>query len=550
MSSIIQTENISGSITDDLGAGGTVIVGGWVYLADVSGQGAVTVTSKTYQDAGSTVLQSAVISGLDVNLLVRASYPLVSINGAPAVELTQDIGGGFYAGTIPVTLVGSGAIAVGVKLLTPDNDEGVEDNAVLTLDAPPELLTLSFTGGYPGAQTELKAGDTFQLTGTTDKNADAVQIADSGAMISELKTFAAGTSFTVTGTIADRGTTLQALAASVQARDAVTGALGTARATNELGGAVDGQDLVNLNNLYPSGSWGAPSYPPSQGALKDAEAATLSWTDADFDTVAYTSPGGELAITNPNTSEPTKTVNRIGGTYNDSVDNLRATLTRAANAAVTVVDTLVKIADANPVVTVAEAAARLRSGGNDGTAEQFHVITVTSDQEVAAAPDITPEAGGGRATRGIFTGAWASGDNKVWTRNLGVHDDDGKGTFTWQAGAPIVTNLAGRTAVAITGDATYTLGGFVARSLTFGPFATSTPMAVEVVDFSKLTAGIFTATNQPALKQPIGTPPSVTDGYTIDAVSINPTSVIWLDTPAAASNSSGTAQITDVEETV
>ncbi len=94
------------------------------------------------------------------------------------------------------------------------------------------------------------------------------------------------------------------------------------------------------------------------------------------------------------------------------------------------------------------------------------------------------------------------------------------------------------------------LGGFVQRTLTFPAFSPNTTLNTEVVTFANLQAGIFTATNSAALKQPISTPPSVTNGFTIDATGINPTTVIWLDTPAVGSNSGGTAAITDVEETV
>ena len=90
----------------------------------------------------------------------------------------------------------------------------------------------------------------------------------------------------------------------------------------------------------------------------------------------------------------------------------------------------------------------------------------------------------------------------------------------------------------------------MARTLTFiTPFGPNATLNTEVVDFGKITAGILITTNA-ALKQPIGTSPPVTDGYTIDAVSVNPTTVIWLDTTQVNANSEGTATITDLQETV
>ena len=139
--------------------------------------------------------------------------------------------------------------------------------------------------------------------------------------------------------------------------------------------------------------------------------------------------------------------------------------------------------------------------------------------------------------------------------NSGVDEDPNASTAPIITGAPVsanlvATNLADTDTTVITGDDTYVIGGVLPRDLTFAPFATTETTTVPVTDFSKVAAGIFTATNQPSLRQAIGTPPSVTNGYTIVAIATNPTTVTWLDSPAASSNSSGTAQLLAFEETV
>jgi len=132
---------------------------------------------------------------------------------------------------------------------------------------------------------------------------------------------------------------------------------------------------------------------------------------------------------------------------------------------------------------------------------------------------------------------------------LQVHDDDTKGTYTWQN--PFAENLAGISTSTITGDDQYVLGGFVARSLTFSAFSQTTTMGVEVITYTKLQADIFTATNNPALRNASqGDTSDIVDTYTVTALGANPTTVFWNDVSAAGSNSGGTAQITDVEETV
>lgn len=512
---------------------------GWIYVTDAETQAAVPVASKTYQDLGNTVLTSFTTPDPALRFTVRASYPLVRVDGTDA-ELPIDAGGGFYEGTVDVTVAPGDIVC---QVIKPDGQDATTSTVTVTLDTPPQILTLSFTGGYPGSQTELKAGDTYMVTGTTDKAIDLVEIVDAEAF-SFSQTGAGGTAFTVTGTIADRGTTTVARPGRVRVRSATTGAFGPTRDTDQGGGTTDGVDLVFLSNLFPTATIGTITYPVTQGALKGSEQATVAMTTANVDSIAFNSPTSELSITNPTVDEATKTVTRIAGTYNVTTNNFRVVATRSANDAQTINEAVVNIANVAAVITVTEPAARLRSGGNDGTTIQNHVITISSDQLLNALPSLSEDAGGG-----TFTGSWAGAvPGASFTRTLQVHDDDTKGTYTWQS--LTATNLAGIVTSVITGDSQYTLGGFVQRSLTFAAFATTTTMDVEVVDFSKLTAGIFTSTNQTALKQSIGTSPPVTDGYTIDALSINPTTVIWLDTAAASANSSGTAQITDVEETV
>lgn len=511
---------------------------GWVLIGDVTVPGGV-ADLKVYQDEAETVLQSCRVSGYGVELAVRSSFPVVSVAGV----FTQlaPVGGSHYAGTVTLTLTGSAVVTV--KAQTPNGANGAEDTVDLTYDPPPTLLSLSFSGGYPGAQTELKAGDTFELTGTTDKAADAIDIQDFGAMVASLETFVAGTSFTVTGTIADRGNAAQLLSAKARARDAASGAMGPERDTNLGGGNVDGVDVVTLNNLHPMVVWGAVTYPATQGALKASESATVGFSMANADGVAFTSPTGELNVTNPTTAEDPKTVTRIAGSYNDATPNLRAVATRDANAAQTTADTLVKVANVAPVLTVTVPALRLRSGGGNGTAPQDHVITLTSTQELGADPGMEPFAGAG-----AWEGAWAGGP-KVWTRSLRVLDTDLKGTYGWDAVNAV--NLAGIAATVITTGPLYTLGGFVPRTLYFGAFQQNTVLAATVVDYNKLVADYFTATNQPATRTAAqGDLANYGNKFTVTALGALPTTLWWNDVTAAMTNGSGLAAIVGVEETV
>jgi hypothetical protein len=523
------------------GGPGTLDGAGWIYVGDVATQAAGTVTTKVWQDPpGNTILQSCTSSSPDLRVTIRASYPVVDVDGT-AATLTRDGSGAFYTGQVDITVAGSGDVLA--RVFTGDNEEGDRDTVAVTVDAPPTILTLSFTGSYPGSQTELKQGDTFQITGTTDKAIDRVEIQNYQACQFD-SIVAAGTAFTVSGTIADRGDTAVLRPARVRTRDAVTGAFGPTRDTDQGGGSVDGQDVVLCNDLRPSIGFGAKDYPGTQLALKGSETATVINSVSFYDTVLYDSPTSELSITNPATVESPKTVERIAGGYNVSTNNLRITANRAANDATTISGTVVSIANDAVAIDVLTPAARLRSGGLDGTSAQNHTITIQATQNLLFAPQLDQQ-----GPAGTFLGSWVGGGS-IWTRTLQVQDTDPKGTFAWQNAA--ATNLAGITTNSIASGANYTLGGFVARAVTFAAFVQTATLNVPVSSYAKLTAGIFTATNQPSNLNPVqGNVSDLTDTWTVlSPIGTAPITIWWNDVAAASSNSSGTAQLLDIQETV
>jgi hypothetical protein len=523
-------------------------------VASIEALGGGIISDEVYQDPGQdTVLESCTSSVTDIRIEIVSAYPLIEVTTTVSeypVQLTVAADDGHYSGTVDVQISTDGE-SIEVQQIAPDGTDGAVVHIPVTVELPPELLTLSYTGTYPGVQTEYKENDTVSIIGTTDIPCYGVEIMaptgaySDGACKGEFIYFAPTTSISVTATIADQGDVVVARPAYVRALNAVDAA-GAVRATDELGGTTDHVDLVNCNNYYYSIVFGTPTYPGSQGALKDSETATVPITIAGYggagDTILHTSPTSELSITSPTTYQDPKTVQRIAGTYNDSTDNLRVSVTRGANGATTVDETLVKIAHVDAVIGVSEPFVRLQSGGNDGTTIKSHTITITSDQELLIAPTLPAAAGGG-----TFIGSWAGGP-KVWTRTLQVHDDDVKGIYGWSG--LVATNLAGKITNTITGDASYELGGFVARDLTFGPFSQSTTLNVAVITYSKLQAGVFTATNQPAIRHtPQGDQSDATNEYTIlSPLGTNPQTLWWNDVAAASTNSTGTAQITDVEE--
>jgi hypothetical protein len=443
---------------------------GYVRISNVAGQAGAVVGSKVFQDSpNDSLIQSCVAESLDVDLFVKSSYPKVFCLGQ---EFTLAESGSGYVGQISITLPEAGDVVV--YTINGDNHAGAYDTVSIALGEAPAITSLSFTGAYPAGQTELKAGDTFQVSGETDSEIVEVQIVDFGAFDTAIFS-ASGTTFTVTGVVANRGTTAQALPARVRVKNA-TGIWSSPVDTNAMGGTTDGADTVLLNNLYPSVSVSSIEYPAGQEALKDSENALINVSVSNTDTINYTSPNSQLSIASPTVNESQKAVTRIAGDYNVSTENLRITANRTANGAVRVVESIVQIAHTVPVITVTLPAARLRSGGNMGTSAQVHTVTLNATQNLIGLPVLDAEIG----LLDAFTGS-----GSTFAAPLTIHDDDAKGTASFlNLGA---LSLSGQTVSVITNGETYEVGGFVNRTLTVAAWPNREALiGTDAVDTAKL----------------------------------------------------------------
>jgi hypothetical protein len=466
--------------------------------------------------------------------------PGVTINGDPlAFSTTPQKEPKAYHGTVDLT---GFALPYTITAL---HQDGNSYSVVVSEDAKPVISLLEFTGGYPGSQTELKAADTFDIRVQTDLNFVEIEVEDSGACTSQTFPVAATNDYTFTSVIANRGTTTQALPARVRVRKS-TGAWSDWVYTNAGGGTVDGQDLVNLNNTYPSIEamvQVSVTYPATQQAIKDAETVTVHSTCINFDTISYTSPPGELTIPSPTVYAENKAgVARFAGGYNITNPNYRITANRAANDATSTEQVVVYIAHDFVQIVMTEPAARLRTGGNDGTSAQDHTITMTANQWLIEAPTVAaPPAGGG-----TWQGAVWAGGPSVWTRDLQCHDNDTVGTYVY--GSLVATNLARRVTTAYTGDSNYTIGGFVSRTVQLAAFANETTFNAPVADYSKCTLvwAFKSLPNKRAFNTT--TTPDPNSWCFAGTIGVSPTTARILDT-AATGSSSNVTDVT-VEETV
>lgn len=402
----------------------------------------------TGRDLVSCVTDTDLVTVQVTALPGRLHYaPAVTIGGV-SVPLTELTDRPVLTGTLAVDLDGATSLTV-------LHEEGASHTITITHEAGPVITAAVFTGGYPGSQTELKAGDEYDLRVTTGSDMVAIEVDDYGVAGTESHSFAATSDKTITLTIEDRGSTTQALGARVRAQNAA-GSWGAWYLT-ESAGSADGVNLVNVNDLYPSVSIiGTISYPATQGALKDSETATVANTCSDFDSILYESANGDLSISSDTTYEATKTAARSGGSYNIATSNFKITAQRSANGSQATASACVKIAHAPQTIAIT-AAARLRSGGNAGTSAQNHTITITASQQLLSAPTLT-------APCGTWQGTGFAGSGTTWTRALQIHDDDTKGAYSFTDLA--TTNLAGKAVTTIGSGASYTVGGFVVRTLT------------------------------------------------------------------------------------
>lgn len=395
--------------------------------------------------------------------------PNVTVNGFP-VTIGEDNDKPLWNGYIDILVPESG-------LILAEHEDGAFDSAVISVEAPPVIQSAVFINGYPLGQTELKENDTFQLRVEADKPITRIEVLNQGATKYSNHILTASTSQVIQVTIADRGNIATLRGSTIRVYDE-NGSVSATYST-ALAGSINGTNVVLVNNLHPSITIDAIDYPVGQQALKGSETADIAVSYFDTDTVLFDSPNNQLGIVDASLIEPIKEVSRISGTYNISTHNFYITGTRTANAASTTVSTVIWIADTTPSVSIS-APNRLRSGGNQGTTVQNHVITLISNQRLLVAPTMENTPGAG-----TFIGSWTGGPT-AYNRTMQVHDNDPKGTFNFTGFS--TTNLAGIPVSSISGSTQYTLGGFVTRDLYFDPIQSEEPIGTVVTDVSKLSA--------------------------------------------------------------
>ena len=525
----------------DAQIGGGVIQGG-LFFVDISPTSTGIVGSKEY--VPNTVPANKVITtGVSDTNNVRISLiaegggsfysPTVTLTTDPVlpgtpltVPLAEDPSDKrFFTGTVDLTGVTEETI------VTATSSTNAEATIVIKKAEAAPVVDLVLIGALPGSQTEVKSGDIVQVSGRVPNNAVYVEIVAGGAAnalssqaLGAADSYGAGFK-TFTGTfIVGNGTGAQRV---------------SARARNQLGTfstSVLSTNTITLNQTYPSISARTIAYPGGQTALKASETATVTATITNYDTVSY-STSSDLQVANPTTYATPKIVTRIAGNYVVGTNNYTISATKTSNNATTTATAAIAIANAAPTAAIAIVGnpARLQStaAGSDYT------VRITPNQTLSGAPTLV-------ASSGTWQGAWSQSAG-VWSRVLRINDTDPKGSQLFSALS--MTNIASVPGSTITSGASYTVGGFAARTLTFPAFARFVAIGTDVVDFSKVTAlytGAGTLTRQASTDELFA-------GFTIvDSVGNYDPNGGYLyitDSVFAGSNTTGTLQV-DVAESV
>lgn len=524
-------------------------VAGAVFITDIRPQDPTANVGEKVKTADGFTLQSCSSTSASVIVSVTAitghtNYrPVIRINGGVEVPIVAKADAPLWTGELAITL--PAADENGIILVQATHDDGAVSEVAVVFDTAPVISAAIFTGNYPVGQTELKAGDVFAVRVSSDLDVVGYEIEDSGAFDAKSGTFTAGKIKDITGVVvANRGNVATTQGFRIRVKKA-SGSWSAWYDSKTVGG-VDKVNTVKLNNLHPTITFGTKLYPGTQGALKTGDPATVNHTVTNADSVSYTST--ELTVTAPTVFEPAKQVTHKAGTYNISTDNLSIVAKRAANGATTNGSTVVNIATIAPVMTVTVPAARLRSGGNNGTTVQKHLITLTSSQELAAAPSLNVPEGTWE------TAGWVANPAKtVWTRNLQVHDNDAKGSYIFNS--LVATGLSGLAQNDFTGDSSFVLGGFVFRKMAVAAWPNrEAAIGTEVTNTSKLRCtnlgkggtGSLNSVFQASLVNTV-------DKFTITGPTgvLNPIGNLWynLDAANASSNTSGVLNI-ELEEVI
>lgn len=471
-----QTSDFNAYLNGDPGARNNLMkaIGGAVadYLQGTTQAASIFITNVQAVNAGAIVnlttdpgaVGQQIVTALstnddEVDLTVRISggaqwSPAYTVNGV-TLSLTQIADTHEFIGTARVPLPdGTGALTI-------TGNGGRSDIPVNFIADAPAIQSVSF-GSYPAAQTELKTGDQITTTLELESTTDVTQIIveDYGAFGAQnaAVTILNGTQVEVLLTVQHSHSDTVAGTAGLRARVRMANG-------SESNAYTSGNDLT-INNYGGTLSVDSVTYPATQTALKDNEAATLNLTYADVDSVYIQST--ELSVVDPSVLAASKTAN-LNATgqaqgYRNTGTNVAVNYTRDANGKTSTVNALVKIAH-DDAALADNTLVVLRADGS---------ITINLTQVPESVSFVT-------APSGTFD-ALTQVDSDTWSLALLIGDGVTRSDTTHQAELS-VTNQAGKVVSLLR---QYKVRGFMPKQITFVYNSFSEPLPVNVTDPANL----------------------------------------------------------------
>lgn len=506
---------------------------GAVFITDVSPTSTGIVGGKTYAP---TVPANAVITECfaDTNN-IRISFlaegpstfysPVVTANGTAMTHI-QEVAGDkrIFSGYVDLVLSESGTVTV-------ESNTGSSATVNVTLLTEGPVVQSVTIGALPNGQTAVKHNDIVPFTAVVANTTTAVVIKDLGAAKAVSGTpvigaaDSAGAGFrTVTGNFVVANRT-----GSQTLRLAAANFIGTE------GGVVASGNSITLDQTFPSIGAITVTYPNGQTALKDSEQATVNSTITNADVYNYAFANGTVA--DPTVYGADKVVTRTSGTY-VTTNNYTITATRSSNGAVSTLNGSVVIAHdaATAAISIVGNPARLQSSA----AGTDYTVQIAPTQTLAGAPSLD-------ASSGTWQGSWVQSGNN-WRRVLRITDTDAKGPQTFSN--LVLTNRAAKVSNTITAGASYTIGGFVTRTITFPAFARFAPIGTNVTTIGKTVAKYTGTADNLALRNDTN---QAAASYTITNSAGNYSAtgdhLFLSDLDYANSNTSGTLQV-DIGESI
>ncbi len=343
------------------------------------------------------------------------------------------------------------------------------DNVKIKIANPPQITSIFFDAAATSAQSpnvvgasEVKGGDTINAyidVQSNESSANQINLQILNYGLSEGQSASNYSSTDLGGGVFRY--TVPIIVTDESSRNGTVGIKATPSNSlyNIFGDEFTSDDLVDLNNSYPSVSITSVSYPTNQEALKNSESALVSNSASNFDTISYSS-NGQLNISDPSVYEGSKTVNRLNGGYNISTNNFTITATKNSNGAVSSSSTVIKIAN-DPLTFSINGLSSPLSSSPAGISDNFNLV---SSQLMLSSPSLNTDSTQTIASDLNHTSAGTNTNSNSF--RITVDDLDTKGTFSWQVSGD---NLAGITTTTISTNPNYIIQGFSARTITASP---------------------------------------------------------------------------------